>query len=371
MDRVYLSEDMLVVGELSILGNIIPSGYILKSIHTAIKHNIKTIVCCKKDFDTVNIARLCDLIQKKDIKFIFSDNLFDLITKIKKDEYYIHKEDRKMFLKESQIKTTKNIDNNLFKIILALSTNRNILIENKNDSYIEIFIQNLMFYVGKLEDKKILEISNILNKNDTEIIDKYTYPVISTINKQTYKHDLHTVLKESVFGFNVVEDIANINEDVLHIVKFFKQSSVLCFYKSCPCGNSNILFNSINMNRCFCLQRNIIRYRQKVRNLDNDFFDFCIKDVGDIILEFTPEDYISINRAIEEFKKSEVEVLEEDDDYKIFTEKYFQNIDRKQAEKLITLSKDIVKLNFILKGVKPKLTKDDLKMAKDFIRKDF
>ena len=45
MNQIEIYEDVLTVGELSIVGNIIPSNYILKTMHQAIENNIKCIVC--------------------------------------------------------------------------------------------------------------------------------------------------------------------------------------------------------------------------------------------------------------------------------------------------------------------------------------
>lgn len=383
MGQIKISEDIIVIGELSILGNIIPSHFMLRSIYQAIKNNIKTIVCTQVEFDTLdkNNIYIQKLIKDNNIKFITSNNLGDLIQDIKNNKYSVFKDKKNQGIDETVCKNISNIELvksesinnfnvNILKIILALCTKRNVFIENTKKSFIKKYIENLTYYNKKLNSGEVLEMSNMLNLNDDQILETYTYPKVSILDSQTQKNDLPDLLNKSFFGFNIIEDFLNMSDESLYIIKKHNLSSILCFYNACPCGNNNVFFNNIGNNKCFCLQRNIIKYRQRIQKVENGFFDFHINTSYEDSIEYISDDYIEMNNIISKFRNTVIEI---DDEYasNIFIENNRELFDRSYLDKILCLAKDITKLNHIISGCEPKLNRENIDLAMDLLKRDF
>jgi hypothetical protein len=371
-NQIVFLESVLAIGELSIVGNIIPSRHILKSIYHAIENNIQTIICGYRDLEIFNTYEnnIIDLINKNRIRFLSADTLGELVYNIRENIYHTFKDKDDLLILDQQPNEYTSVDDkNIFKILLAICTGRNVFIENKKDSYIQKFIKNLIYYNGKLDNIDILRISNNLNKTDDLILNTCIYPKISFIDKQTHKDSINTVLKESLFGFNIIDDFITINEDLLHTIKINHTSSILCFYNPCPCGNNALFFNSFEDNRCLCLQRNILRYRQKLHKLENNFFDFYIKNIDDPKVDYTANDYINFNKIISNFRKTELCIIQ-DKETKELVDNY-RNYDKKEIDQILDISRDVVKLEYILNKNKPVLSKISIGLAIDFIKKDF
>jgi hypothetical protein len=375
MDQIEFCDDVIVIGELSILGNIIHTGYLLKSIYQSIKNNIKTIICSHADIKNIDNYQnnLYSLIKENNINFIVGDNLNDLIQNIKDSRYYEFSNTHETIIDiQKSVNYNTNIsDKNIFKIVLSLCTKRNIFIEIKKDSYIRRFLNNLIYYNRRIGDNELLTISNILIKNDKEVLHKYMYPIISILDNQTQKHDLNTMLSESLFGFNLIENFTTLSEENWYMIKKNSVSSILCFYNSCPCGNNNFFFNKNSDERCFCLQRNILKYRQRLYKAENGFFDFHIKNIEDINLSYGPTDYININNIIYLFRNVDVDILYDSKTDSVI-DSYTCMYERIDLDEIINLAKDIKRLNYIInKKEGAVLSKKEIDLAIELIKKDF
>ncbi len=383
MDQINIDEDAIVIGELSILGNIIPGNFIIRSIYQAIKNNIKIIVCTQVEIDRLdkNKIDIQKLIIENNIKFISSNNLGDLINNIKNKSYSVLKGKENESIDKGickitpdtnliKIKSSKDLNINILKIILAICTKRNIFIENTKKSFIKKYIENLIYYNKKLNPIEVLKMSNMLNLSDDQILETYTYPKVSILDSQTQKNDLSDLLNKSLFGFNIIEDFLNMSEESLYIIKKYNSSSILCFYNSCPCGNSNVFFNNIGNNKCFCLQRNILKYRQRIQRIENGFFDFHINTAYENSIDYISDDYIKVNNIISKFRNAEVKII---DEYasNIFIEKNINLLDRAYLDKILCLARDIAKLNHILTEEEPKLNQENIDLAIQLLKKDF
>jgi hypothetical protein len=380
MSQINIDKDIIVIGELSILGVIIPSNFLLKTIYQAIKNNIKIIVCSDYDFDTLNKYKnnIKKLIIDNEIKFISSNSLNDLVQKIKTSEYSPLNTTECIDLEGGELNKKINIEYksvnifniNIFKIVLALCTKRNIFIENKKDSYIKKYIENLIYYNQKLNSEEIISISNVLDVNDSQIFEKYFYPKVSILDSQTQKNDLYIMLNESIFGFNIIEDFLNMSDESIYIIKKHNTSTVFCFYNVCPCGNNNIFFNAIGSSKCFCIQRNIIKYRQKIKKTENDFFDFYINNIDETVINYVSDDYVRINNIISQFRNTTLEIKEG-----VVSNDFIKNniniLERGYIDKIIILAKDIGKLNYIIKQDLLTLKKEDIELAVSLLKKDF
>lgn len=383
MNQISLENDIIVTGELSILGNIIPSKLLLRSINQAVKNNIKTIICSQKDIETLTKYQkgLDIIIKNNNIKFISSNNLGDLIKNIKNNIYTElnnnHTDDVIIFDK-FKYKSLNISDLNIYKIILALCTKRNVFIENNNNCYIKKYIKNLNYYNIKIRNYELLNISNILNLSDEQILEKYTYPRVSILDSQVKKNELQLLLSESLFGFNIVEDFLSINEESLYIIKKFYKSSIFCFYNSCPCGNNNVFFNNINTDKCYCLQRNILKHRQKIHKIENGFFDFYINNTSNINTDYSVDDYLAVNSIINDFRNISLNLKDTEilDNFLKNNENIFE-ID--YLNEIIKLAQDINKLENIIMGnmesdkninyIKP--NQENINLAMNLLKKDF
>ncbi len=383
MNQINIDENVIVIGELSILGNIIPSNFILRSIYQAVKNNIKIIVCTQAEIDTLdkNKIDIQKLIIENNIKLISSNNLGDLIQNIKNNKYTVLKDIKNKSIDDRicenisntnliKIRSSKDLNINILKIILAICTKRNIFIENTKNSFIKKYIENLIYYNKKLNPIEVLKMSNMLNLSDDQILETYTYPKVSILDSQTQKNDLSNLLNISYFGFNIIEDFLNMSEESMYIIKKYNSSSILCFYNTCPCGNSNVFFNNIGNNKCFCLQRNILKYRQRLQKIENGFFDFHINTAYENSIEYISDDYVKVNDIISKFRNTGVEIV---DEYasNIFIKNNIDLLDRVYLDKILCLAKDIAKLNHILTEEEPKLNQENIDLAIELLKKDF
>ena len=370
MGYISINEDMLTIGELSILGNIISTNVILMTIHQAIQNNIRTIVCSPEDIKILDKghANIVKLLSKHNIRFIVSDNLKEMVERIKNKTYHqLHQENNTSLegVKIEKPNLPIEFGTAAMKIILALCTNRNVFIENKKNSNIKKFIKNIMYYSKELGAEDILKLSNTLKIGDRTTVEKYSNPQMSIFGSQTSKDEVDFLLKESLFGFNVVEDILQLPEDILHTLKKKAVSSIICFYNPCPCGNNTIFFNEYTHDRCLCLQRHIIKHRQKVSKVENSFFDFYVQDEP---LEYTADEYIQINQIIIGFNRQETEIE---------TGKNIQEIlntypyEKEETGEIISLAKDITRFEHIIQGKKALLTEANINLAVEFLKKDF
>lgn len=385
MDQINIGGDAIVTGELSILGNIIPAKLLLKSIDEALRNNIKTIICSQKDVETLNKYQkgLGEIIKENDIKFISSDNLNDLVKKIKNNTYTNLDTEKKINVVNFNKKKYKSLnisDINIFKIVLALCTKRNIFIENNKNCYIKKYIKNLNYYNVRIRNCEILKISNVLSLSDEQILEKYTYPKVSILDNQVKKNDLNKLLCESLFGFNIIEDFLSINEESLYIIKNNYKSSVFCFYNSCPCGNNNVFFNNIDRDKCYCLQRNILKHKQKLEKVENNFFDFYINNTSNLNVEYSADDYLTVNNIINDYRNTSLEVV----DVQIFFDFFKKNesiFEIDYLNRVIELAKDINKLENIIENditnikyrevdiIKP--SQKNIDLAMNLLKKDF
>ena len=270
----------------------------------------------------------------------------------------------------TKIKPVEILDNNILKIVLGLCTKRNIFIENKKDSYVKKFINNLIYYNQKLNYSEILMTADKLNTSDKNILEIHTYPKASILDNQTQKKDLINMLNESIFGFNLIENFLNMNEESMYIIKKHHISSIICFYSACPCGNTNNFFNNINNERCFCIQRNILKYKQNVINTENSFFDFHINSTYSTKSEYLSNDYININNIISDFRNTNLKV-EENKVVESFVEENIDLYERNYLDKVINLAKDICKLNSVVHKKDPVLTLKEIKLSIDLLKRDF
>lgn len=370
MSDFMLQENIIAIGELSILGKIISTKNILKVLYNAKKNNIKMIICSTEDIDTISRSN----INTCGIKFVTGIDLEDLIINLRNKNYHIFDENINKKHINNAVNTYHELNKNIYKCILALCTNRHILIEYVENSDMVNFIKNLIFYQTSLEEDDILYLANRINITDREIIDEYSIPHINIIDSQNTENEIDTGLERSCFGFNVISNIMEIDKNILNIVKKKNLSSVLSFYKTCPCGNNNNFFKEDNYElRCFCLQRNIVKYKQKIRLADNGFFDFHIINTSEKTSDYTQGDYVNINKNISIYRKSDLKIDIKDE---VWVSEYIysklKKVSAEELNKVINLSKDIQKYHalFINKNMID-LEKTSIDLAIDFFKKGF
>jgi hypothetical protein len=375
MNQIDLDEDILAVGELSIVGNVIQTGTVLKAVHQAIEKNVKIVICGKSDMEVFDDHRnsINDILEQHGIRFICGDTLSEIVFDIKGKKYYAFK-NKEVSVRGEGVGLLDIINQDILKVFLAICTKRHVFIENKKDSYIQKYIKNLQYYSQRLDNEEIVFLSNLLDMQDREVFEKQSYYSVAKIDSQTQKSDLQQALDKSIFGFITIENMAEVAEDVWHDIKRHATSSILCFYNSCPCGNSNIFFNSIDNDKCFCLQRSVLRYRQKVDRVENKYFDFYISGIENLELPYTPDDYVNFNKVWAHFRRRGANIAVEPPNSE--TLEHYRGREKDQLDKLILLAVDIKKLMVILKK-RPRLqdeglilTKEDIDLAITLTRRD-
>jgi len=298
-----------------------------------------------------------------------------IIIDINNKNYYLFD---KRISKNHKTKTENRdyrFDKNIYKLVLALCTGRHILVEYIENSDMMNFIKNLIFYKTSLDEVSILYLANKLNVTDNNILNKYSTPYINLIDSQTEESKINTELQESCFGFNIIKDILEIDKNILNMIKKNNLSSVLSFYKTCPCGNNNSFFKEDNYNlRCLCLQRNILKYKQKIRLTDSGFFDFhTANTVGECTYDYTADDYVNINKNISIYRRSDLHIyIKDDKEIGEYVSSKIKNNSAEMIMRIIDLSKDIQKYHalFVDKNA-IFLEKTSIDLAIDLFKKDF
>lgn len=375
MNQVELDEEMLAVGELSIVGNIIPTGTVLKAVQQAIEKNIRIIICGKSDVEIVDDYRntINDVLDQHDVRFICGNTLSEIVFNIKNKNYYTFK-NKEVSARGESVGLLDIVNQDILKVFLAICTKRHVFIENKKDSYIRKYIKNLQYYSQRLNNEEIIFLSNLLDMQDREVFEKQSNYTVARIDSQTQKGDLQQTLDQSVFGFITIENVAEVPEDVWHDIKKHAKSSILCFYNSCPCGNSNIFFNSIDNDKCLCLQRSVLKYRQKVERVENKYFDFYISGIENLELPYTPDDYVNFNKAWAQFRRRGGDIAIEPPNNE--TLEHYRTYEKDQLDTLVLLAMDIKRLMIMLKkkpclqGEGLILTKKDIDLAITLTKRD-
>lgn len=386
--QLEIHENIIAIGELSISGNVIESCKVLQAIFQAIKNNIKIIICSEKDMFLLynSFIEIDEIIKNNGINFIVGKNLSEIVHNIKNKIYYVHNHKKQILTKndvlqkdlsEQEALCVKNIlkEKSLFKIIIALSTNKSVFIENNNQSNIKRFIKNLIYYNVKLSKEMILHMADVLKSDDIDILQKFIYPHIAIIDKNTPKEELLITIHKSIYGFIILEQFTDIPEDYFYTIKKYRTSPMVSFYNPCPCGNNGLFFTSIYDEKCLCLQRTILRHKQKIKNLEQGYFDFHISNttLEKIEYEYSPDVYIYINKIIKKIKSTEFTYIWHRDaiDYisKIKT-KYENTV----IDTIIQVSEDVCKIRLIDKQQNTEslfVLLEDIQKAEDIIKKDF
>ncbi len=302
-NRIQINTDSIVLGELSILGKIISTQNILSGIYQALENKIELIICTNKDINNICNTNLdlIKIITDSNLKFISADTLEEIIHKIDNKDYYNFINKNKSSIKNSYEKIIE-YDKNILKVIFSLCTNNHLLICKNQKSSIFNFLKNLIFYKPFIRNNNILYLSNHLAIADDVLINDYISPYINIINFQTRESDIINELNKSIYGFNIIDNILNIDKNVLYNVKTKNKSSVICFYTPCPCENLNSIFND-GYNKCLCLQRNITRHLNKIKLISEGFFGFKINE--DVYIDkLSVDEYINIHNFILDYKNN-------------------------------------------------------------------
>lgn len=305
MRLINYHEDILATGRLSILGNVNSNKNILSTIYTAITHNIKTICCSHEDIQFIKnkIQDISSVLIKHDIKFISGNTLDELNQNIKNNQQvdlFSKKIKQDPIIKYN----INNLPDEIDEVIFLLCTKNNILIEKTNENNnLYNFIKNLIFYRSRLSLSQLLNFAGLTNIDDEQILLKYTTPYINNIQTHNEK-DYDKYLFMSKFGFNLIENIKNLDRIKLLRINQIRASSMLAFYTTCPCGTGEFFFNQDSKVKCFCIQRNILRYRNNIRLLSEDIFDVIIKNNIYAKIyhnDISSEAFININKFILDF----------------------------------------------------------------------
>lgn len=372
MNKVTIDTPLIALGELTILGKILTNESIFGAIYQAIKNDIKIIICNKYDVENIinKKQNILEIIESNKIKFIVGDDLEELIKNIQNKNYYKFKNKDEFKIIECDYKFIINLNEDIIKIIFALSIKHHLLICKYYNSKNITFIRNLIFYQPIINAENLLYISNTTCERYANLSNKLVSPYINNVEINIKEDDLYHELNKSYFGFNIVENILNLDKNIINIIKHKNTSSVIAFYTPCPCGNLNLFFKD-GYNKCLCLKRNIIRHLNKIEIIDDGFFDFKISN-NEYDEELDQEDFININNFILKYKNTEQynNIYNEDILYKYIKDNY--NIKEiNEINRMVKLSTFMEKFLYIIDPVKYIKVEDVVGLTIKLTKKDF
>jgi predicted ATPase with chaperone activity len=148
--RFDIDEKVLVIGELSICGNILCSKQLLQTIFIAIRDNIKIIICGEEDIDCIQ-ADIVDIIRKNNINLCVAKNIRELLQRISKKEWcvFASKTERGLIPDRDYTVNMKRLELNILSneivmlMYIALCGGHDIVFETPNSVFIGDFISDI------------------------------------------------------------------------------------------------------------------------------------------------------------------------------------------------------------------------------------
>lgn len=257
--KIYFNRNLLIVGELSITGNILPTKRLFQSIYTAYIMNISNIVCSSDDVLSLNNEHLNKL-SLYGINIIHSNTLKDIFLKlqiIKEETNTVDFEE-----KESSINNEKS---------------DTLYLENPEDTYLDkMNTVHVALYIGLVGAHRIcIETQNIRDfKKQYEMF--YLYNPKNKIGKEIYRKYRDKSTDDSIYKDIVF--IENLKDS--DITKYYyHDDSVIALYQPCTCGYSYTFFSNNSDRRCICSKRNIIQYKRSVEDKYFPYFSMNINNI--------------------------------------------------------------------------------------------
>ncbi len=314
LGRFDIEEKILVVGELSIGGDIVCSHRLLQTIFIAIRDNIKNIVCSEEDIMSLR-TNIITLIRKNNIKMIAGKDLNDIVQKLSRKDWFIFAlpvvYTEQTIIPADVTRSTFSIsnilsNNTLSATYIALCGGHDIAFEIPDSVFIRDFILQIYKQNQSLNAEQILYMSHVTKDSDTKVYSDYQYPYIGHIHTQTTRQELclHTdvgMLQKSILGTLIVQDLAQLPHTTWNTVLRSKRGHILAICKSCPCGIESKLFTT-KQQRCTCIQRSVMRHQQYLQSTYKDFFTLWVK-TSDQVPKLTTTDVILFHTHIKKVRE--------------------------------------------------------------------
>lgn len=249
----------IIVGAVSITGNIIPTHHILQAINLARNNNIKQIICGEEDIVSLK-EEYIDYAFTLGIKFIVGTTIKEIVDNIRAHKFY----SQQSVTKTTSVKHTELIPRILhelrsshieWSLFVALCGRHNILIETDHSPHIEDIIASIHHHFPTPSISHKLGLAHRSRLDDLlfqKRIDQYTCTKIPANTTRKIHKDL-------LAPFIFCENIISTNFNTIEAFYFDLHNHILSTCQYCPCGNIGS-----EIKKCLCLQRNIMRYQHKL-----------------------------------------------------------------------------------------------------------
>lgn len=258
IDKNLPTQNMLVLGGLSISGKIIPTKRVYQAIYTAHLNKISLIVCADEDKQILHTSTL-ETLSKFGIYIVSATYLKEVIPLLKNNISHIakHKTLESEFVKnnpnpfESDLKARdmlgkvylEDLDNTTRSLYISLCGGHNSIIETQSTDIFQKTYRTLYVY----EPEKSFGQS---------IYNAYTYKLLDTESKKCILY---------------IENVKHIQE--IDAIKH-NTDTAIGLYASCPCGYQYSFFETHKKEKkCICSKRSLIQHKRFIEGRYFSIFD--------------------------------------------------------------------------------------------------
>lgn len=247
------TNSMLIIGELSLTGRIIPTKRLYQAIYTAYNENIPVILCSSDDVKTLS-SEMIEKISTLGISILHSHYIQDLLMQV--DDFYEKKQKQSLFptitninqktIKEPSLETPihlkdivklESLDQTLACIYISLCGGHKACIETSGIKEFKKIYEPYITYKPKEYAGQSLY-TKYINKLHDDV----------THTKTTYIDNLKLERKETVESY---------------------EDTVIATHTPCICGYKHAFFTNAEERRCICSKKSIIQHK---RYLEDSFF---------------------------------------------------------------------------------------------------
>lgn len=289
--KISIDEKLLVLGGLSIGGEIISSEKIFQAIYTAIEEKMSVIVCSVSDLDAITSETIY-LVKKNNINFIVGDRLEDLVFNLLNNIHHVFPNQALITHTNTDLieaRPAKDIFSNeiVWLTYIAMCGGHDISFEVHDSVFIYDFISEIYTHKFLINSSQLLYMTHRYKLTDGEGL-KYLKPYTCNIDNRSDKQQLLTdkhpkpdkvlgELDKSLFGCVLINKLDKIPQNILGLLSKQERGLVFGICSSCPCGVETTLFTS-KTQKCSCVKRSIIRHQQHLQNNYHDFFTIWLKN---------------------------------------------------------------------------------------------
>lgn len=312
--QISFDERTLVLGELSIGGDIVTSNRLLQVAFVALEQKISTIICAEDElivlpFDVKNI------LFRNGVRFITGSNLSEVVANISNNTYNIFDDiDTTRFevvpvytQEQSKVSLERILSHEiLYSMYIALCGGHDIGFEVSNSVFVQDFISLICTHDVTLNPYQLLHMASLTKEEDLVLLSNYKHLYTGYINQHTTRQDVCgtmtvDILQKSILGRLVIYNLTSLPQHIWSIVVRSSKGQMFAVCKPCPCGVESSFFTH-KTQKCTCVQRSILRHQHHLQNTYKHIFTLWVK-TNTPIPKITKEDIAILFSQVEQLRR--------------------------------------------------------------------